>query len=67
MDMKKLSDQQYSKYAEALRLAPGYFKQDLSDKELVDQHILNLVRNDYKLKRDLFVKQTQEGDDLDDV
>lgn len=49
--MKRLTDEQYTKYAEALKSQPGFLGTDLTDKQLVDQHIKNLITNDFKVKR----------------
>lgn len=65
--MKRISTEQYAKYAEALRSDPTQLvRPELTDKRLVDQHIINLVRNDYKLKRQLHnQRQVAQEEDLD--
>lgn len=65
--MKRISDAQYAKYAEALRSDPTQLvRPELTDKQVVDRHIINLVRNDYKLKRQLHnQRQVAQEEDLD--
>lgn len=64
--MKRISTEQYEKYAEALRSQPGaFYDQSLTDKQLVDQHIKNLIINDFKVKRAAHQQRQVTEEDLD--
>lgn len=69
--MKKIKNKKLKKYAAALRAGPGaMIDPELTDEDLVDQHIWNLIKKDYRskvveMKRREALEQVTE-EDLED-
>lgn len=64
--MKRISTEQYEKYAEALKSQPGFLGTQLTDKQLVNQDVKQTIKNRYQQLRRLHnEKQLAQEEDLD--